>query len=92
MSAGRAEGAMARAAGPVGAPFVAAADVQAAAAQGALTGAQSDALAAARALARAREELAMWQARGRRAWDDAQTAAAQTSGSLGGLTASASSP
>jgi uncharacterized protein YukE len=86
LSAARAEGAIARAAGPLGAPFAAVAHIQASASQTALTGAQSDQQAATRELQHAQDELAMWQARGRRAWDEAQTAADRATGSLQALT------
>jgi hypothetical protein len=78
-------GSAARAAGPLGVVSAAAADVQASAARVGLAGAQSDALAAQRALERAREELKLWQGRGRAAWQDAQTAADQASGTLQAL-------
>jgi hypothetical protein len=86
LSSARAEGTTARAAGPLGAPLAAVADAQASAAQGALTAAQSDIQRASRALAHAQEELKMWQARGLRAWEDAQNAADQATGSLQALT------
>ena len=86
LSAARAEGTMARAAGPLGAPFAAAADAQATAAQGALAGAHNDAQAASRALAQAEHELKLWQTRGRRAWEDAQSAADRATATLHGLT------
>jgi len=86
LSTARAEGTIARAAGPLGAPLAAVADGQATVAQGALTAAQSDIQRATRALARAQEELKMWQARGLRSWEDAQNAANQATGSLQALT------
>jgi hypothetical protein len=78
-------GSVARATGPLGVASAAAADVRAAAARVGLAGAQSDALAAQRALDRARAELKMWQGRGRAAWQDAQTAADRASGTLQAL-------
>jgi hypothetical protein len=79
-------GATARAAGPAGVPFAAAAQARATAAQGALTGAQADVQVATRALRRAQDELLMWQARGRRAWEEAQAEADRATGTLQALT------
>ena len=85
LSAARARGSAARAAGPLGVALAAVADAEALVAQAALSGAQADRQAAARAVRGARDELAVWQARGRRAWQDAQWAADQASGSLQAL-------
>lgn len=82
------EGMTARSAGVLGVVAAAAADAQAVAAQAALSLAQSDEQAASRALSRAEDEFRVWQARGRRAWEEAQSAADRASGSLQGLTIS----
>ena len=86
LSAAQREGSLLRAAGAAGAPFVSVADQAASAAQGKLSGAQTDAQTASKALQHAEDELRMWQARGRRAWDDAQSAADRATGTLLGLT------
>jgi len=84
LSAALAEGAIARAAGPAG--VSAAADAGARAAQRALSSAEGDAHEAGTALQHAEDELMVWRARGRRAWEEAQTAADQVTGTLQGLT------
>jgi len=86
LSAARAHATTARGAGPLGVVAAVAADAEAVVAQATLSNAQSDEQAASRALAHAQHELAMWQARGRAAWQDAQNAADQASGSLQALT------
>jgi uncharacterized protein YukE len=55
------------------------------AAQSALAQAQSEEDAASAAIEAAREELWEWQARGRQAWEDAQTSGAQAGASLGAV-------
>jgi len=86
LSAAQAQGTAARAAGPLGVVAAAAADAEALVAQVALSGAQADEQTAGKALADAQQELSVWQARGRRAWEDAETAADRASGSLQALT------
>jgi hypothetical protein len=78
----RGQATRAAAAGPLGAHAAAAAEIRASAAQTALASAQADEQAAIRALESAREELAYWQARGRAAWEEAQSAGAQATGSV----------
>jgi len=85
LSAASVDAGVARAAGPLGVVAAAAADVAASAARAALSAAQADEGAATRALSRAQEELSVWQARGRRAWEDAQTAASVAGGALEGV-------
>ena len=86
LSAARADGARARAEGPFGTARAAVADLEAIASQAALTSAQADEQAATEALGRAHEELSQWQGLGRGAWQDAQAAADDASGSLQALT------
>jgi uncharacterized protein YukE len=85
LSAAHKQGSAARAAGPSGLVAAAAADANAAAAQTALSAAQQAASAASVKLQSAEHELAVWQGRGRRAWEDAQSAADRASGSLQAL-------
>ncbi|MDQ6776956.1 MAG: hypothetical protein M3071_12250 [Actinomycetota bacterium] len=85
LSAAQAQATAARAAGPIGAPVASAANAQATVEQGRLRTAQADIQKATRALTHAHEELAMWQGRGRRAWEEAQNAADQATGSLQAL-------
>jgi hypothetical protein len=58
----------------------------------ALRHAHARARAAREALAHAREHLEIWQARGRRAWEDAEAAAERATGVLGPLLADQRSP
>jgi hypothetical protein len=68
--------------------MAAVAHAEEAAARAGLAQAQAEERAAGAAIARAREELAQWQAKGRRAWEDAQAAGAQASGGLGAVSIS----
>jgi hypothetical protein len=86
LSAAQAQATAARAAGPIGAPLASAADTQATVEQRRLRTAQADIQKATRALTHAHEELTVWQGRGRRAWQEAQDAADQATGSLQALT------
>ncbi|HWF74446.1 MAG TPA: hypothetical protein VG186_13945 [Solirubrobacteraceae bacterium] len=89
LNTARAQATTAGAAGPLGVPLAAAADAQASIEQGRLTSAETEIQAARRALTHAHEDLTMWQGRGRRAWEEAQSAADQASGSLEALTIAA---
>lgn len=72
-------------AGPLGAGQIAAATGEIAAAGAALVAAQACEAAARRSLQQAHDELDMWQAGGRRAWKEAQTAAEHLTGRLAPL-------
>jgi cell wall-associated NlpC family hydrolase len=83
LTAARRDGAVARGAGgPVGNTCAAAADQRAASAQVALTDAQNRERSAREKLRQSREELAHWQAKGRRAEEEAHAAAHRTAGAL----------
>lgn len=82
LSAAAHDGAVAPGAGLLGAAGAAAADRRAAAARAALTDAQNRERSSRQKLSRLREELAHWQAKGRRAEEDAHAAAHRTAGVL----------
>jgi hypothetical protein len=68
--------------GPFSPVTQSAAQTQLSVAQAALRQAQEDQRIAQRGLSHAEQEALLWQARGRRAWDDAMTAAQQATGSV----------
>ncbi|HWF49782.1 MAG TPA: hypothetical protein VG294_03965 [Solirubrobacteraceae bacterium] len=76
------DGAVAHGAGSLGAASAAAADRRAATARAALTDAQSRERCSRQKLAHLQEELAQWQAKGRRAEEDAHAAAHRTAAVL----------
>jgi hypothetical protein len=75
LSSARSRASAARASGPLAIAAAAAAEVDAAASATALGVAQADEKAASVALTAAEDELAVWRARGRRAWEEAEAAA-----------------
>lgn len=86
LTTAQANGSAARAAGPLGTVAAAVADVEATVAQAALATAKAEEQAARRALMEAEDELAHWNGRGRRAQQDAETAAGIAARILAGLT------
>jgi hypothetical protein len=85
LSAAHARVAVARASGPPGVVATAASEPAAAPAGAGLALARQQEQAAAKALAQAAGELAVWQARGRRAWEEAEAAAERATGTLAPL-------